>query len=88
MKDYFKSAVAYYFKYLVGEGYNDPVQVIIYDFLETIKITKEQQDFMINSFDINKKDIFNLLILIEKMKSDKKIDEESLDLIADYIKHL
>ncbi|WP_276327895.1 hypothetical protein [Clostridium beijerinckii] len=43
---------------------------------------------MINSFDINKKDIFNLLILIEKMKSDKKIDEESLDLIADYIKHL
>jgi hypothetical protein len=88
MKDYFKSAVAYYFKYLVGEGCNDPVQVIIYDFLETIKITKEQQDFMINSFDINKKDIFNLLILIEKMKSDKKIDEDSLDLIADYIKHL
>jgi hypothetical protein len=88
MKDYFKSAVAYYFKYIVGEGYNDPVQVIIYDFLETIKITKEQQDFMINSFNINKKDIFNLLILIEKMKSDKKIDEESLDLIADYIKHL
>jgi len=88
MKDYFKSTVAYYFKYLVGEGYNDPVQVIIYDFLETIKITKEQQDFIINSFDINKKDIFNLLILIEKMKSDKKIDEESLDLIADYIKHL
>ena len=88
MKDYFKSAIAYYFKYLVGEGYSDPVQVIIYDFLETIKITKEQQDFIINSFDINKKDIFNLLILIEKMKSDKKIDEESLDLIADYIKHL
>ncbi len=88
MRDYFKSAVAYYFKYLAGEGYTDPVQVIIYDFLETIKITKEQQEFMMNTFDIKKKDIFNLLILIQKMKADKEIDEESLDLIADYIKHL
>lgn len=88
MKDYFKSAVAYYFKYLVGEGYNDPVQVIIYDFLETIKITKEQQKFIKKTFNIEENDIFNLLILIKKMKSDKKIDEESLDLIADYMKHL
>lgn len=88
MKEYFKSAVAYYFKYLAGEGYNDPVQVIIYDFLETIKITKEQQDYMMKSFNIEKGDIYNLLILIDKMKSDKKVDDESLDLIADYIKHL
>lgn len=88
MKDYFKSAVAYYFKYLIGDGYSDPVQVIIYDFLETIKVTKEQQNFIMNTFNIRKNDIFNLLILIEKMKVDKKIDEESLNLIADYIKHL
>jgi len=88
MKDYFKSAIAYYFKYLVGEGYSDPVQVIIYDFLETIKITKEQQKFIMKTFNIKENDVFNLLILIEKMKSDKKIDEEYLDLIADYIKHL
>lgn len=88
MKDYFKSAVAYYFKHLIGEGYSDPVQVIIYDFLETIKITKEQQNYIMKTFNIEENDIFNLLILIKKMKSDKKIDEESLDLIADYIKHL
>lgn len=88
MKDYFKSAVAYYFKYLAGEGYSDPTQVIIYDFLETIKITKEQQNFIMKTFNIRENDIFNLLILIKKMKLDKKIDDESLDLIADYIKHL
>ena len=88
MKDYFKSAVAYYFKYLAEEGYNDPVQVIIYDFLETIKITKEQQDYIMKAFNFEKGDIYNLLILIEKMKSDKKVDIESLDLIANYIKHL
>lgn len=88
MKDYFKSAIAYYFKYLAGEGYSDPTQVIIYDFTETIRITKEQQNFIMKSFDIKQNDIYNLLILIEKMKLDKKIDEESLDLIADYIKHL
>ena len=40
------------------------------------------------AFNIEKRDIYNLLILIEKMKSDEKIDNESLDLIADYIKHL
>lgn len=88
MKDYFKSAVAYYFKYLAGEGYNDPARIIIYDFLETIKITKEQQNFIMKTFNIRENDVYNLLILIEKMKVDKKVDEESLDLIADYIKHL
>lgn len=88
MKDYFKSAVAYYFKHLVGEGYSDPVRIIIYDFLETIKVTKEQQNFMMKTFNIKENDMYNLLILIKKMKADKKIDEESLDLIADYIRHL
>ena len=88
MKDYFKDAVAYYFKWLAGEGYSDPARVIIADFLDTIKVTKEQKDYINNSIPANKKDIDNLLILIKKMKMDNKIDTESLDLIEDYLKRM
>jgi hypothetical protein len=34
----------------------------LYDFLETIKITKEQQNFIKKTFNIRENDIFNLLI--------------------------
>lgn len=88
MKEYFKDAVVYYFKWLAGEGYNDPVRVIISDFLDAIKVTKEQDDYIKKTANINKNDIDNLLILIKKMKMDNKIDTESLNLIEDYLKRL
>ena len=89
MQDYFKSAIAYYFKYLVDNGYNDPVKVIISDFLDTIKITKEQRDYILKENSIDDKDnINNMLVLIRKMKADNKIDVDSLDLIENGLKHL
>ena len=88
MKDYFKDAVAYYFKWLSGEGYADPARVIISDFLDTIKVTKEQENYIKKTASVEKKDIDNLLILIKKMKMDKEVDLQSLDLIEDYLKRL
>ena len=37
---------------------------------------------------VNSKDIDNLLILIKKMKADKEIDIQSLDLIEKYLKKM
>ena len=46
MEDYFKSAIAYYFKYLVDNGYNDPIKVIVSDFLDTVKMTDDQREYI------------------------------------------
>lgn len=88
MKEYFKDAIAYYFKWLSGEGYSDPVKIIISDFLDTIKITKEQKEYIQNKAGVKSDDIDNLLILIKKMKMDNKVDMQSLDLIEDYLKRM
>ena len=88
MKDYFKDAIVYYFKHLAEEGYKDPVRIIISDFLETIKITKEQEEYIRKETGVKKNDIDNLLILIKKMKVDKEIDIQSLNLIENYLKKL
>lgn len=89
MKDFFKSSIAYYFKYLVDNGYNDPVKVIISDFINTIKITQEQKEYILNKNSVKNNDtINNMIILIEKMKSDGEIDVDSLNLIQEGLKHL
>ena len=88
MKDYFKSAIAYYFKWLCERGYNDPVKVIISDFLDTIKITSEQKKYIEDSASIKKTNVDSMIILIKKMKVDGEIDLESLNLIEEGLKHL
>lgn len=89
MEEYFKSAIAYYFKYLIDNGYNDPVAVIISDFTDTIKITDEQREYILNKNKVTNNDtINNMIILIDKMKADGKIDVDSLNLIRKGLKHL
>ena len=89
MEEYFKSAIAYYFKYLIDNGYNDPVAVIISDFTDTIKITDEQREYILNKNKVTNNDtINNMIILIDKMKADGKIDVDSLNLIKKGLKHL
>ena len=88
MKEYFKDAIVYYYRFLVKEGYKDPVRVLISDFLETVKVTDEQEKYMKKEAGVNSKDIDNLLILIKKMKADKEIDIQSLDLIENYLKKM
>lgn len=89
MDEYFKSAIAYYFKYLIDNGYNDPVAVIISDFIDTIKITDEQREYILNKNKVTNNDtINNMIILIDKMKADGKIDVDSLNLIRKGLKHL
>ena len=89
MEEYFKSAIAYYFKYLIDNGYNDPVAVIISDFIDTIKITDEQREYILNKNKVTNNDtINNMIILIDKMKADGKIDVDSLNLIRKGLKHL
>lgn len=89
MEEYFKSAIAYYFKYLIDNGYNDPVAVIISDFIDTIKITDEQREYILNKNKVTNNDtINNMIILIDKMKADGKIDVDSLNLIKKGLKHL
>lgn len=89
MDEYFKSAIAYYFKYLIDNGYNDPVAVIISDFIDTIKITDEQREYILNKNKVTNNDtINNMIILIDKMKADGKIDVDSLNLIKKGLKHL
>lgn len=89
MDEYFKSAIAYYFKYLIDNGYNDPVAVIISDFIDTIKITDEQKEYIKNKNKVTNNDtINNMIILIDKMKADGQIDVDSLNLIRKGLKHL
>lgn len=88
MEDYFKDAIVYYYKYLIKEGYSDPVRIIISNFLEAVKITKEQEEYIKDKTNVDIKTINNLLILIKKMKADNKIDIQSLDLIESYLMKL
>lgn len=81
MKDYFKNSIAFYYKHLLEEGCDDPVKIMIADFVNTVKVTKEQEKYISNMTEQEFKMIDNILILIKKMKSDNKYDEKSLDLI-------
>ena len=81
MKDYFKNAIAFYYKHLLEEGYEDPIKVMISDFVNTVKITEEQERYINSMTKQEFKMIENILILIKKMKQDNKYDEKSLDLI-------
>ena len=88
MKDYFENSLIFYYKELVEKGCSDPVKIIIGDFVRTITITKEQQDYINKMTELDGKMISNLLILIAKMKSDKEYDEKSLDLLEKSLIHL
>lgn len=88
MEEYFKNALIFYYKDLVQKGYSDPVKIIIGDFVRTITITKEQQDYISKMTELDSKMIDNLLILITKMKYDKDYDEKSLDLLEKSLVHL
>lgn len=88
MENYFKSSISYYFKWLVDNGYNDPMKVIISDFLNTVKITDEQREYIASQTKIEKNNIDNILILLKKMKVEKKIDVEAINLIEKELKKL
>lgn len=88
MESYFKNAIVFYYKYLLEQGVDDPIRVIIGDFISTVKITKEQQEYIKNMSDKEFKMIENIIILISKMKLDKKYDEKSLDLIQQGLSNL
>jgi hypothetical protein len=88
MKDYFKSAIAYYFKWLCERGYSDPVKVIISDFLETVKITDEQKKYLVDKTNIKSNNVDSMIILIKKMRADGEIDSEALDLIEEGLRRL
>lgn len=88
MKDYFENSLIFYYKDLVQKGCSDPVKIIIGDFVRTITITKEQQEYINKMTELDSKMIDNLLILISKMKNDEKYDNKSLDLLENGLKHL
>ena len=88
MDDYFKSAIVYYFKYLVDNGFNDPMKVIITDFLDTVKITEDQKKYIYDNTGIKSNGIDNMIILIKNMRMQNEIDQESLKLIEDGLKRL
>lgn len=88
MKDYFENSLIFYYKELVEKGCSDPVKIIIGDFVRTITITKEQQDYINKMTELDGKMISNLLILILKMKDDKEYNEKSLDLLEKGLRHL
>lgn len=88
MRDYFKSAIGFYYKDLAEKGCDDPVKVIIADFVNTVKITKEQEGFIYTMTKEDSKLLDNILILIAKMKIDKKYDGKNLDVIEKGLLHL
>lgn len=88
MDDYFKSAIVYYFKYLVDNNFNDPIKVIITDFLDTVKITEEQKKYIYENTGIKNNGIDSMLVLIKRMRMQNEIDQESLKLIEDGLKRL
>ena len=88
MEEYFKNAVAFYYKDLVDKGCDDPMQVIIASFVNTVRITKEQQDFIMKMTNKDVRMIDNIIVLISKMKKDKKYNERNLDLIEKGLSHL
>lgn len=88
MKDYFKNSLIFYYKDLVNKGFDDPVKIIIGDFVNTITITNEQQEYISKMTEQDKKMIDNLLILILKMKNDKEYDNKSLELLENWLRYL
>lgn len=81
MVNYFKNAIVFYYKFLLEDGCEDPVKVMVSDFVNTVKITEEQERYINSMTKQEFKMIENILILIKKMKQDNKYDEKSLDLI-------
>lgn len=88
MKDYFENALIFYYKDLVEKGFDDPVKIIIGDFVRTIVITKEQQEYINKMTELDSRMIDNLLVLILKMKNDEKYDSKSIELLENGLKHL
>lgn len=88
MENHFKNSIVFYYKHLLEKGYEDPVKVIIGDFINTVKITKEQEEYINKMTDQDFKMIENILILIKKMKSDNKYDENALNLIEKGLSNL
>lgn len=88
MKSHFRSTIVYYFQHLVKEGHRDPSRVIVADLLETIELTKEQQDYVLRMTDEDKKIIDDVLILVRKMRKDKQLDMKALEVIEHSLKHI
>lgn len=86
MEDYFKSAIAYYFKYLVDNGYNDPIKVIVSDFLDTVKMTDDQREYIKSNTKIEENTIDNIITLLRMMKTTGKVDNEAINLIEAELK--
>lgn len=86
MEDYFKSAIAYYFKYLVDNGYNDPIKVIVSDFLDTVKMTDDQREYIKSNTKIEENTIDNIITLLRMMKTTGKVDNDAINLIEAELK--
>lgn len=88
MRDYFKNSIVYYYSHLKNEGCDDPVRVIISDFLETIKITDKQKEFIENNINTNKSDLKNIEVLLTKMNIKNSYDDKIIALIIKKINHI
>lgn len=87
MKDYFKNSIVFYYRHLSEQGARDPIKVMIGDFLETVKVTENQKEFLEKQIKSDNL-IDNILILIAKMKRDKEYDEDTMELIEKSIMNL
>lgn len=88
LKSHFQSAIVYYYKQLAESGYDDPVRVIIADFIDTVKVTDKQKDFMLASTSQDKKILDDIIVILRKMKSDEELDIKALDLAEKGLMHL
>lgn len=93
MKEYFQNTIFYYYEFLRKEGYNDPLQQLITDFVSFISISKEQKQFVYDTLipkdeQDMKENINNIKLLIKKMQISNKVDKKALELIDNFLDSL
>ena len=86
MKEYFKNSIAYYYKHLRKSGCGDPLQVIASDFVNTIQLSDLQKEFVLSN--AKPKKVENIILILKKMQSDKKIDNKAIDIIIKELNEL
>lgn len=88
VKDYFKSSLIYYYQDLIKKGNSDPLRVVIADLLDTIDVSDNQKDYLKKYTNNDKKDIDNIIILLNKMDITNKVDHKALKIIINKLEHL
>lgn len=88
MKNTFKNSIIYYYKYLLSVGCNDPLKVIISEFLETIDLPDIQRDHILSITGKNKELLDNVHTIIKGAKKKNNLSKSDIDVIEKTLSYI